>query len=218
MSCTANGQVILRDVKGAILKKFNPSNALADPIKAKVSRCGRYVIIAGSKNIELWEVEFENAEGAVSDVRMKVLIKTKLGGPITDFDMNADTSKLTVVATDGSWIVFEFSGNCSVQSWFVPTLKYHYLWELHEAFHVIGGRAHDDVSGKLDDHVDQSTKPVVAMSDDSRVVIVGANKGVYIFSAFNGNQLRKISDIYKRKILTIRYLYEYHTNCNPVVT
>lgn len=60
----------------------------------------------------------------------------------------------------------------------------------------IGSRVNAETQGRLEEC---NESPKVALSGDSHVIAIGTNGSLYLFSAFSGELLDQVLDIYKGK-------------------
>lgn len=203
MSYTKDGCITLREPKGPILKKIFTS--LKETVEGKVSPCGRFIVVVGLIDVEIYEVQFNAVSGNVEDVPLKWSIKTKIASKLTSAAFSTDSSKLVLLANDGSWLLYDTTGkkilreisrhiivNICRHSTLLHLLMLICFWN-----HIIGSRVNMETQGRMDEKTDGLSKPAVSLSCDGRVVGVCANRSLFIFSAFSGDQLAKISDIYK---------------------
>lgn len=109
MSCSSSGTLELREPKGSVLYRFLTGQMTI--VEAKISPCGRFVVVAGHKDIEMYEVKVNPSTGAVQEPTLKwKIVSGKDQAQLSSFAFNTDSSKLAVVKEDGNWLLYDTTG------------------------------------------------------------------------------------------------------------
>ncbi|KAG8252039.1 Transducin beta-like protein 2 [Homalodisca vitripennis] len=103
MSCSAANQLVVWDLKGAVLATVD--TCLLHTYRAKVSPCGRFIVASGfAPDVKVWEVVFART-GEFKQVSRAFELAGHTSG-VYDFSFSSDSTRMATVSKDGSWKVF----------------------------------------------------------------------------------------------------------------
>ncbi|XP_060521662.1 transducin beta-like protein 2 isoform X2 [Cylas formicarius] len=110
MTCSNKTDVVVWDLKGEILAKFD--SYLMNNICAKISPCGRFIVASGfTPEAKVWEVAF-NKSGEFKDVKQIVPLTLRgHSAGIYDVAFDVDSSHMATVSKDGTWKLFDTNVN-----------------------------------------------------------------------------------------------------------
>ncbi len=109
MSCTNKTELILWDLRGNILDRFD--TYLMSTHCAKISPCGRFIGASGfAPDLKLWEVKFSKTGEYDKTVRAFELTGHNSG--IWDFAFDQDASHVVTLCKDGTFKVFDIKSMC----------------------------------------------------------------------------------------------------------
>uniref|UniRef100_A0A1B6MB85 Uncharacterized protein n=1 Tax=Graphocephala atropunctata TaxID=36148 RepID=A0A1B6MB85_9HEMI len=166
MSCSAANQLVVWDLKGAVLATVD--TCLLHTYRAKVSPCGRFVVASGfAPDVKVWEVVFART-GEFKQVSRAFQLAGHTSG-VYDFDFSSDSARMATVSKDGSWKVF----NTNIE------------FEKGEDPHLL-------VTGKYNG----SGSAHLALSPNGEVVAIATGPSLALYSALSGACDKLIDNIY----------------------
>jgi WD40 repeat protein len=179
MTCSSNSHLAIWDLKGNLLDEMIIANGVTHA--AKVSICGRFVGVAGEYNSS---PSLIIREVIFKDNKKYAGVGTAfMGGdhqvPVYAFDFNTDSSKIVSLDNKGSWKLFDTSGNRM-----------------------------DVVKNGTVKLLSATTKPVVSLSHDGRVILVTTGPNIEIYSAITGASLHRIENCHSEPIRDIQFSFD----------
>uniref|UniRef100_A0A1B6EV11 Uncharacterized protein n=1 Tax=Cuerna arida TaxID=1464854 RepID=A0A1B6EV11_9HEMI len=172
MSCSAANQLVVWDLKGAVLATVD--TCLLHTYRAKVSPCGRFVVASGfAPDVRVWEVVFART-GEFKQVSRAFQLAGHTSG-VYDFSFSSDSTRMATVSKDGSWKVF----NTNIE------------FEKGEDPHLL-------MTGKYNG----SGSAHLALSPNGEVVAIASGPSLSLYSALSGVCDKVIDNIYPSGSIT----------------
>ncbi|XP_057365706.1 transducin beta-like protein 2 isoform X3 [Daphnia carinata] len=177
MTCTPKNELDILDLKGNLLASIVTNQM--ETYSAKISPDGRFVATSGfTPEVRVWEVVFSRT-GEFE----KVSRAFELGGHtsgISSFDYSPDSGRMVSVSKDGTWRLY--NTNIDYRQGQLATLL---------------------VSGKWKGEGSEPAR--IALAPDGRVVAIGSNSSLYIYSTVNAELLAHIPDVHSAPITRLRF-------------
>ncbi|EFX87653.1 hypothetical protein DAPPUDRAFT_207577 [Daphnia pulex] len=177
MTCTPKNELDVLDLKGNLLASVITNQM--ETYSAKISPDGRFVATSGfTPEVKVWEVVFSRS-GEFEKLNRAFELSGHTSG-IYSFDYSPDSGRMVTISKDGTWRLY--NTNIDYRQGQLATLV---------------------VSGKWKSEGNEPAR--VALAPDGRVVAIGSNCSLYIYSTANAELLSHIPDIHAAPITRLRF-------------